>query len=1608
MKKHFHSTSLLMVLVLVAAMLICCTPAAEAAVIGNARLISADVVEIDCDTNLGKELAEQSITIVYDGQEVEWEYLSYFDFGPYAERGGVINVRLKNALDVGEPRIQRREVTLFEDSQTEKGAAAAAKLKVNGWSATWKPFFSEIQRGHMSSLDVWGSAASGNVESTSANGKWSANDVAFGTTVDDTTRKYTTDYITKVVGEGINGMVGRSEYLNLPMMEAGLTVHVVGDEQSVYEDPAYRDLYVAGETTDTYTRDNIAGSFEKPIIVTTADEVMRHDSADGARVNDDFFQLGYDFLKMYYQYGVVEGSLCFPVGYNTDADEYRYDKQLEAAWEAAKAEGKWAGTVMMDSLENYYIYGALIHFEMIPESADGTWQRDRFPVNTREELAEYDEGLYRVLAGIHGRYHWFTGNNSQSITTNDFMNDVLKNAHPWFWMSQVDNYDVNGERPALGIEHVDIIADNQIEIKFDREIKNITAAADLDNWKVYIDGQPVEGTYEAEGWVWGANGWEWGKYQSDRVYLDGGYVWRTITLYVEPETANGTLVNDKPYGRDFSGFTQADLDERSVSNGGWISDDEQPGENALELGQMVTLEDAIANGAGAIGKVEVEYVGTEPIVDWAGNELAAGTKVEANFNPWVGTAFRSALTGVYIYADSVASTESIEAAGHLYDSELANNTTKHYEQTAGGDDLPTFEQMDAAAAAPNNSSDRNAVAELKASSILTEGVTYDNPGQRIADGSVKRGGGMQLIAGYTYGHHAAMQPTHRNQICNGFHVWLYVEGWGGTTFQSDETMIQKDAQMTRYKNENLVYHEGGHGLDSFTRNADTYGQNLWADITAAWITAISYENGRTWWNQYNTEGAYLRNRDEYTSTGSTFYNSTMREQFMGVNDGTWTPINTREELYRYDPYAFEVFKRMFYNGDLGLWYADENGVIQTGNPEYRVIPSDWEILRDTYDEFSHWTSEDDLIAWACTIAPTANYDPYTGETHELINWISWSTPNVWDITTNDNPAVATNTKDFVGGVAYNANDANGNNTINQDHPFFANGGVQKPVRPAEVEALVAPVTGNAGEVTRTHRPVVVEFDITDYSGEVTMDNAPTTFELYVNDELTHFYFWNFEENEDGSATVQLRVEWPIAGDADLRVEMASTEAPLNPVVTGVKADPASMEAEGGYSTITLTGTELSNGIKVALYDGDKTVSSSATTGDATSQSVKLTVPANNTEETKSYVVKYSLDGGETWTGTTVITVAGEADEPVIPVDPAVVDEASIDADRLTSIGGEVTATLTGSNLVNGIQIAAFDDDEIIAIATTTGDDAEQTATLDIPLNNSSSYKKYDVMYSLDGGKTWTEIDSVKIAAGTTDSKPIGGKPDKGDASLSINSADINLADSVEDLVIVLDLEGRKLKGLKNGNDKLDEGTEYTVDGNTVTIKGSYLAGLAEGTYSLTFDMSGGKDPILALNVTKKKVEYTVMQPTRPAGAKVDAVKTKNPLMLNGVQKDFPAVNIDGYNWLKLRDVAMLLLGTQKGFSIDYDAEAKIIDITTGGVYAPLGDELQDKLSDVSTAVASPQQLRLDGKVIDIAAYNIDGYNYFRLRDIAILLDFGVDFAEDTRIVTLNLADPYKE
>jgi len=153
---------------------------------------------------------------------------------------------------------------------------------------------------------------------------------------------------------------------------------------------------------------------------------------------------------------------------------------------------------------------------------------------------------------------------------------------------------------------------------------------------------------------------------------------------------------------------------------------------------------------------------------------------------------------------------------------------------------------------------------------------------------------------------------------------------------------------------------------------------------------------------------------------------------------------------------------------------------------------------------------------------------------------------------------------------------------------------------------------------------------------------------------------------------------------------------------------------------------------------------------------------------------------------------------------------------------------------------------------------------------------------------------------------------------------------------------------------------------------------------------------------------TTVQPNN-SGSKVIAQPNKSTVLVNGKKIAFDSYNIDGYNYFKLRDLAQAVNGTEKNFEVTWDGTRNAINLFSNRPYTPVGNELQSS-ANFTSKVASPttSAIYLDGKAVTLTAYNIEGNNYFKLRDIAKLFDIGVTWNGKTNTIEINTAVSYVE
>jgi len=137
-----------------------------------------------------------------------------------------------------------------------------------------------------------------------------------------------------------------------------------------------------------------------------------------------------------------------------------------------------------------------------------------------------------------------------------------------------------------------------------------------------------------------------------------------------------------------------------------------------------------------------------------------------------------------------------------------------------------------------------------------------------------------------------------------------------------------------------------------------------------------------------------------------------------------------------------------------------------------------------------------------------------------------------------------------------------------------------------------------------------------------------------------------------------------------------------------------------------------------------------------------------------------------------------------------------------------------------------------------------------------------------------------------------------------------------------------------------------------------------------------------------------------------AIPTASTVLINGIDIAFDAYNINGNNYFKLRDLAYILNGTAKQFEIVYDEKINVISLISGYSYTAVGGEMASKGNSDNIPVPTITKIYLDGKEVIFTAYNIDGNNYFKLRDIGQAFNFGIEWDGLNSIIMINTNDVY--
>ncbi|NCB42612.1 MAG: hypothetical protein EOM59_08335 [Clostridia bacterium] len=137
-----------------------------------------------------------------------------------------------------------------------------------------------------------------------------------------------------------------------------------------------------------------------------------------------------------------------------------------------------------------------------------------------------------------------------------------------------------------------------------------------------------------------------------------------------------------------------------------------------------------------------------------------------------------------------------------------------------------------------------------------------------------------------------------------------------------------------------------------------------------------------------------------------------------------------------------------------------------------------------------------------------------------------------------------------------------------------------------------------------------------------------------------------------------------------------------------------------------------------------------------------------------------------------------------------------------------------------------------------------------------------------------------------------------------------------------------------------------------------------------------------------------------------ATPTAAKVLVDGKNISFDAYSIAGNNYFKLRDLAYVLNGSAKQFSVAWDGANNAIALQKGSPYTAVGGEMATKGTVAIAADPSTSKILLGGQTAKLTAYTIRGNNYFKLRDVGIAFDFDVSWNNALQTIAIDTTSSY--
>ena len=158
------------------------------------------------------------------------------------------------------------------------------------------------------------------------------------------------------------------------------------------------------------------------------------------------------------------------------------------------------------------------------------------------------------------------------------------------------------------------------------------------------------------------------------------------------------------------------------------------------------------------------------------------------------------------------------------------------------------------------------------------------------------------------------------------------------------------------------------------------------------------------------------------------------------------------------------------------------------------------------------------------------------------------------------------------------------------------------------------------------------------------------------------------------------------------------------------------------------------------------------------------------------------------------------------------------------------------------------------------------------------------------------------------------------------------------------------------------------------------------------------------------VMLVTLLPTAFAESKtIEARKTSQKLTLDGKEVKVGFYNINNSNYIKLRDLAAMFNGTEMKFDVAYDKENNSFIILKGRDYKKVKGDLEELKDEKAKAKMSVKNVLINHNPKGSGIYQeksaqtafINGNNYLKLRDLADLVGFSINYDKKTSTIQLE-------